>query len=315
MANLMHSQSISAILLIVVGAFFAGCAGGDGAQPKSRIDTTTISAASFSAVSKPTIPLSTAPLVTPSGPPPAPTSNVVSAIEIGHSSDGYPLEVYTFGNGPTRVVFIGGIHGGSEWNTVLLAYRTIDHFEQNPDLIPDALTLQILPVANPDGQNLAAKTADIRQGRFNGNGVDLNRNWDCQWTPNTFWGDVETSGGTEVFSEPESQLLRDFLVDEKADSVAAVIFWHSARPGVFAGGCSARHEQSDQLAQVYADASGYPFILSFTSYVVTGDATDWLAAQGIPAIVVELNNHDDLDWPQNLQGILATFQYATSVHK
>ena len=63
------------------------------------------------------------------------------------------------------------------------------------------------------------------------------------------------------------------------------------------------------LAQVYAGASGYPYQATFTSYVVTGDAADWLATQGLPAIEVELRTHDAIDWEQNLAGVLAVLAY------
>ncbi|MCB0069711.1 MAG: hypothetical protein KDD77_21255, partial [Caldilineaceae bacterium] len=62
---------------------------------------------------------------------------------------------------------------------------------------------------------------------------------------------------------------------------------------------------STALAQVYAAASGYPYESAFTSYIVTGDSVDWLAAQGVPAIEVELRTHDELDWEQNIAGVLA----------
>jgi predicted deacylase len=80
-------------------------------------------------------------------------------------------------------------------------------------------------------------------------------------------------------------------------------------PGVFAGGCEATFEPGVALAQVYAAASGYPYQASFTSYTVTGDAVDWLAAQGLPAIEVELRAHDALEWEQNLAGVLAVLAY------
>ena len=60
---------------------------------------------------------------------------------------------------------------------------------------------------------------------------------------------------------------------------------------------------------VYSQASGYSAIDSFDSYEVTGDAEGWLASINIPAITVELENHQDIDWKQNLAGIKALFEY------
>ena len=231
---------------------------------------------------------------------------------VGLSTTGEPIEAYRFGEGPNQLVLIGGIHGGYEWNTVLLAYHMLDYFAENPEAVPASISLVIIPVANPDGLKLVTGTtqrfspADVaentRPGRFNGNGVDLNRNWECNWLPTALWGQEQISGGDSPFSEVETQRLAEFLNDE---ATAGVVFWHSANNGVFAGGCTGRHAGSDKLGETYATASGYPFQQAFTSYAVTGDATDWLSFQGIPAITVELNNHTDTDWEQNLRGVLA----------
>jgi predicted deacylase len=243
----------------------------------------------------------------------------VRRFEIGQSVGGLPIEAYRFGRGPARLVLIGGIHGGYEWNTILLAYAVVDHYRTHAAEIAAFITLDIVPVANPDGQLLAtgktgrftpadvtAAPANKVDGRFNGNGVDLNRNWDCDWSPAAHWRDRQVSGGTAPFSEAETTALRRFLSDPPP---SGVIFWHSAAGGVFAGGCDARFAAADALAAAFADGSGYPFRTSFDSYRVTGDATDWLSIQGIPAIAVELNNHDDTDMAQNLRGIEAVLAY------
>src|SRR3989338_4523839 len=37
---------------------------------------------------------------------------------IGTSVDGNNIIAYHFGDGPSELLFVGGIHGGYEWNTV-----------------------------------------------------------------------------------------------------------------------------------------------------------------------------------------------------
>ena len=142
-------------------------------------------------------------------------------------------------------------------------------------------------------------------GRLNSNGVDLNRNWDCNWQPTAIWYNRQVNPGDAPFSEIETQLLRDFLTDPPANGV---IFLHSAAQSILAGSCGERYPPSDELADIYAKGSGYPFKEHFTAYPVTGSAVDWLAQVGIPAIEVELTNHQELDWKQNLGGILITLE-------
>ena len=234
----------------------------------------------------------------------------------GQSSRGFPFTAFQFNNGPQHVVIVGGIHGGYEWNTILLAYEAIDYFLNNPAAVPDSVTLTIIPSANPDGQELvtgktgyfsvADLAADTIPGRFNGNNVDLNRNWDCLWAPTGTWRSREVSGGEAPFSEPESIALRDFLLQKRPD---AVIFLHSAANGVFASGCPDTHQPSMDLASIYGAAAGYPVYERFSAYEVTGDAGDWLSTQGITSISIELKNHENLDLEQNLSGILAVLDY------
>lgn len=235
---------------------------------------------------------------------------------IGTSVQGRPILNYQFGNGPTQVIFVGGIHGGYEWNTILLAYEIIDHYTANPQLIPNDLTVHIIPSANPDGQYLITSQSERFQpsdvagdtvpGRFNANNVDLNRNWNCQWQLTAVWRDVSVSGGPRPFSEPESMVLRDFILPKDP---AIVVFWHSAANGVFAAGCPDTHAPSLALANVYGQAANYPVYERFTSYEITGDAGDWLTTQNIPSISIELQNHQSLDLSQNLGGVQATLDY------
>jgi len=211
---------------------------------------------------------------------------------------------------------VGGIHGGYEWNTISLAYEAIDYFQSNLDQIPDSLTLHIIPSANPDGQFLVTGSdgrfattdviSDTVAGRFNGNDVDLNRNWDCNWQANGLWRDQWVSGGERPFSEPENVALRDYLVALQPE---AVIFWHSALNGVFAAGCPETYRPAYDLALVYGLAGGYPVYEAFTSYPVTGDASDWLVSQGITSMTVELVTHEAIDWEQNRRGMLAVLAY------
>ena len=166
---------------------------------------------------------------------------------IGTSVQGRDITATTFGTGDVHLVFVGGIHGGYEWNSVLLAYEVMDYFAENPELIPKTLSVTIVPNANPDGvfkvvgkEGRFARTdvpaGDDSLGRFNANNVDLNRNFDCKWKSESTWRGNVVSAGTSAFSEPEARAIRDFVL---ANKPIAVVFWHSQSNAVYASECEA----------------------------------------------------------------------------
>ncbi len=196
----------------------------------------------------------------------------------------------------------------------------MDYLEANPDIIPKNLTVSVIPSANPDGVYRVVKkegrfTAEdvpndqklAESGRFNARGVDLNRNFDCKWKPKSTWKSRVVSGGSKVFSEPEAVAIRDFVQEYAPDSV---VFWHSKANAVYASKCEdGILPKTLDLMNVYAKASGYTAIKSFDAYETSGDSEGWLASINIPAITVELQTHEDVEWERNLAGIKALFHY------
>ena len=90
------------------------------------------------------------------------------------------------------------------------------------------------------------------------------------------------------------------------DTPDVVVFWHSQAGAVYGSKCTEGIlPRTLQLMDTYATASGYDAISAFTSYEVTGDAEGWLASLGIPAITVELESHETVEWEQNLKGVEA----------
>jgi hypothetical protein len=239
---------------------------------------------------------------------------------IGTSVEGRVIESYTFGTGETNLLFIGGVHGGYEWNSILLAYNMIDEFQTNPALVPVDITVHIIPNLNPDGLFTATGlegefvAADIPArdihstgiGRFNANDVDLNRNFGCKWTPESSWRGQTVSAGTAAFSEPEAQALRQYVLDTNPD---AAVFWHSRANNVYASECeNGVLPQTLTLMNAYATAGDYGAVPVFDAYPITGDAEGWLASIGIPAVTVELQTRDSIEWTRNFAGVKATLQ-------
>ena len=82
-----------------------------------------------------------------------------------------------------------------------------------------------------------------------------------------------------------------------------MVFWHSQASAVYSANCdSAATPETLDITKAYASAAGYQALTTFDQYEVSGDATDWLASIGIPALTVELKTHNMIEWPQNLAG-------------
>ena len=238
---------------------------------------------------------------------------------IGQSVEGRDIRVHNFGDGDTHLVFVGGIHGGYEWNSVVLANEIIALLDSEPELIPANVTVSIIPKLNPDGVVAAlevegpikfsdgAKDPGDGTGRLNANGVDLNRNFDCKWQPKSSWRRQPVSAGTAPFSEPEAVALRDFVL---ANNPTAVVFWHSKAGNVYGSECEVGPlPETLAIMNIYAEAADYGAVPAFTLYPITGDAEAWLASINIPAITVELTTHQTIELEKNIAGVKALFDY------
>jgi hypothetical protein len=117
----------------------------------------------------PTLTLIPSPVVTATALP--------EAFIFGFSAGDRDLIAYRFGTGSRVIMLIGGIHAGFEANTVTLMDEFRQYFTVNPEMIDAEVTFVIVPSLNPDGLAVGRTL----QGRFNGNNVDLNRNWGCGW--------------------------------------------------------------------------------------------------------------------------------------
>ncbi|HEY4498754.1 MAG TPA: M14 family metallopeptidase [Candidatus Paceibacterota bacterium] len=244
------------------------------------------------------------------------------ATVIGKSSGGRDIIAYTYGTGTTtKLLFVGGIHGGYEWNTVLVAQALADYLKVTPSVIPSNIQVTVIPVLNPDGlvkvvgtttgnftsANVSSSQEVQISGRFNGNTVDLNRNFDCDWQSTGTWQSTSVSGGDSAFSEPESHAIKAYVETQKP---TAVIVWYSAAGGVFASSChNGVSSKTRTIMNTFAKASGYPAHEVFNYYAITGDMTNWLAKENIPAISVLLTTHDSVEWDKNQAGIKALFDY------
>lgn len=230
------------------------------------------------------------PFVLPQGPRP---------IIIGYSISGRPLEVYKFGQGERQVMIAAGIHGGYEWNTIALADELIIYINDHPEIVPSDATLFILRNINPDGD----ARAHTIEGRVNDHGVDLNRNfpenWQAVWDRDGCWDLAPTTGGSGPGSERETKAVMNFLSSRR---VQALISYHSAALGVFPGGEPWKAE-SIAFAKALSKVTGYPYPPIDTGCYYTGTLADYAVSLGAAAVDMELRNHRDTDFSQNLKAL------------
>jgi predicted deacylase len=216
---------------------------------------------------------------------------------IGYSALGRPLEVYRFGDGPIERLIVAGIHGGYEWNTVALAEELIGYLDAHPEAVPPDITLSILHLLNPDGYARSRAAS----GRANAHGVDLNRNWpsnwQADWSRSGCWDYSPVTGGARPASEPETQALMAFILQHPFD---ALISYHSAALGIFPGDLSPA-SPSLRLAEAVAAVSDYPYPPVANGCEFTGQLAGWASDNGLAAIDIELTNHTDTDFQQNLK--------------
>ena len=223
------------------------------------------------------------------------------AIMVGRSAGGRAIWARRFGAGERIIVLVGGMHGGWEANTVALVSELIAYFEAHPGDVLPGVSLLLIPAANPDGLPYGREP----QGRFNANGVDLNRNWSCGWSASAVWRDQPVNPGATAFSEPETRAIAAFIGQVRP---AVALFYHSAANGVFAGNCGERGGatvDSWVMAGVYGEAAGYSYGQAFSAYPVTGTAASWADGQGVASADVELRSWTDSEFDANLRGVMA----------
>lgn len=221
---------------------------------------------------------------------------------VGTSVQGRSITAYRFGNGPSKIVFVGDMHGNERSATYLLN-SLVDALETGYDKIPANRTIIVIPTINPDG--FAANR------RTNANNVDLNRNfpsndWKAAITEpdHTF---LPTGGGTAPLSEPESQAIANVIANEQP---RLVLTYHAT------GGIVLPNEAGDSvaLASLYDQKSTVSFLAagnssSFFDYDITGTFEGWLYDKiNIATLLIELYSNTANEFSGNQNALWAMVQ-------
>ncbi len=211
---------------------------------------------------------------------PATTTTVATPtrVVIGRSVAGQEVDLYTFGSGEWRVLFIGGIHGDEYGGPV--ARALLEYVEEHPEAVPTGAFIQLVPSANPDGEAAGV--------RGNANSVDLNRNFPSQnWQSDLNAGDrpaAGLTGGYSPGSEPETQALLSVL----DDGWDVVISLHSSGGLVDPDG-----EGGLAIAERMAAICGLPVGTLYHQAHITGSLGLFVTERyQVPVITVELESAD-----------------------
>jgi hypothetical protein len=220
---------------------------------------------------------------------------------LGTTKNGNDIDVKEIGYGKNHILVIGGIHGSFSPNTITLVETLADYYEANPTLIPEDFIIDFIPTLNPDG--VVANT------RTNANGVDLNRNFDCDWKASAEYSGGKVSGGSKAFSEAESQALKSFTEQKRVDAV--ILYFASEAGGkVYAESCKNQFaNETAGLTKAYSSGAEYAYSTTYTASNNTGEIGDWFATQNIPAISILLNDKVNTEFNKNLKGLEAVISY------
>ncbi|HWB79336.1 MAG TPA: M14 family zinc carboxypeptidase [Nannocystaceae bacterium] len=237
---------------------------------------------------------------------------LVTVGEIGMSLEDRPIRALWIAAGgvddrPT-IVITAGQHA-REWISVTSAMYLADDFVAHADeaMYSEALAavqIVIVPVVNPDGYAFTWIGDRLwRKNRRDGVGVDTNRNFGWGWGGEgaSMVPEEQNYAGTSAFSEPESQVVRDFVLAH--DELVAHVDLHSFGELVLYPWGDIYEPAPDDVelsatAVAIADAmnasgSTYTPLQGVNLYPAAGNAIDWTYGEaGLHALTIELRPAD-----------------------
>jgi carboxypeptidase T len=191
-------------------------------------------------------------------------------VDIGTSELGRPIVGLRLGTSdtPAHRVRVLGAHHGDETSSAALAFQTAEDLLQNPAFSAtlDTTEVWVIPHINPDGV--------ASHSRYNANTVDLNRNYDFEWSTSAF------RPGPAPFSEAETSAIRalgawvDFGLGLSMHSGAINLGW------VWNYTTEATLDEAllAHMASSYAEdctVDGFWITNGAAWYITHGDTTDW----------------------------------------
>ncbi len=213
---------------------------------------------------------------------PGAASGAWSALAV--SREGRAIRHATFGHGPRRVVWVGGIHG-DEREGAHASAELGSAFLAEPGAA-ERVTLLVIEDLNPDGS--------ARKTRGNARGIDLNRNFPAaNFRPGS-------RNGPAPLSEPESLALFELLTSWQPALVLVAHSWRERQFVNFDGPARA-------LAERFAADSGFPLQASDELAPTPGSLGSWAEQRGLALLTLEYRRGTppELAWETTRAAILA----------
>jgi len=202
-------------------------------------------------------------------------------------------------------LFTSMIHSrevSSLMSNMFFMWYLLENYENDPNIkqLLDNNEIYFIPIANPDGllwneviapngggmqrKNLRPNTNDNGTTNANNNnrGVDLNRNFDYFWGASYPGSSGFTSSqayrGPSAFSEPETQILRDFVL---SNNFKTVLMHHSFANNIvhpYGGQPNSASGREDEMARWHEDMTRYSRLISGAQVFppANGIADDWM---------------------------------------
>ena len=217
------------------------------------------------------------------------------------------------------LLYTGTIHA-REWIGIELAIAFIKYYLEHKEYDPriEALfskaAMYIVPCLNPDGFEYSRNHFSFwrKNRRVNADGtigVDLNRNFNVGWqkSKNT---SSNVYGGSQAFSESETQAIRDFVLNHKNITIA--LDYHS-QGNVFFPAHNFKHEDTidtTDMNVLCANMAYEIYKVSGRKYgidqgkppanLIGGSGREFYYSQGILATVVEVGTRNISDYEDDM---------------
>lgn len=221
-------------------------------------------------------------------------------------------------------VLYTGIHHAREGigpqQLIFFMWHLLENYNTDPEIkrIVDNTELYFVPVINVDGYEYNNQTNPNGGGMWRKNrrdnldgsyGVDPNRNYGYMWgiddEGSSPYTEDETYRGTEAFSEPEIQNIRDFC---NAHQFKITLNYHSysnllLSPWGYTPELSPDHDLFIAFAQIMTLENGYTYgPASTTIYPTNGGSDDWMYGEQSTkeasfAYTPEVGGDGDGFWP------------------